>query len=124
MGAWPGDRGQGIVVRVPSVLALTRSRVPESETDSFLVDARATLTLLRAAPGFRRGHVGRCTDDPTLWVLCTEWAGVGAYRRALSSYAVKIVAMPLLARALDEPGAYEVLESVAADVAPPPPNDR
>ncbi len=57
-----------------------------------------------------RGTIGRNVDDPTLWVLVTTWANVGAYRRALSSYDVKLHAVPLLSRALDEPSAYEVVE--------------
>ena len=34
----------------------------------------------------------------------------GAYRRALSAYDVKLDAVPLLSRALDEPSAYEIAE--------------
>ena len=52
-------------------------------------------------------------DEPTEWVLVTEWDGVGAYRRALSAYQVRVDATPLLAQARDEPGAFEVL--IAAD---------
>ena len=48
-------------------------------------------------------------DDPELWVLTTRWQNVGAYRRALSSYDVKVTAVPLLSRAIDEPSAYEPL---------------
>ncbi len=54
--------------------------------------------------------MGRNVDDPELWVLATRWEHVGAYRRALSSYDVKLHAVPLLSRALDEPSAYEVVE--------------
>jgi hypothetical protein len=54
--------------------------------------------------------IGRNLDDPTLWVLTTQWENVGAYRRALSSYDVKLHAVPLLSRAIDEPSAYEVVE--------------
>jgi hypothetical protein len=32
---------------------------------------------------------------------------VGSYRRALSNNTVKMNAIPLLAQAIDEPGAYE-----------------
>ena len=49
-------------------------------------------------------------DDPTLWALVTTWEHVGAYRRALSAYDVKLHAVPVLSRALDEPSAYEVVE--------------
>ena len=53
--------------------------------------------------------MGRNLDDPALWVLETRWANVGSYRRALSAYDVKLGAVPLLSRALDEPSAYEVI---------------
>jgi hypothetical protein len=43
-------------------------------------------------------------------VLTTRWEHVGAYRRALSAYDVKLNAVPLLSRAVDEPSAYEVVE--------------
>ena len=44
-------------------------------------------------------------------MLSTEWDGVGAYRRSLSAYDVKVDAAPLLARGRDEPSAFEVLLS-------------
>ena len=43
-------------------------------------------------------------------MLTTRWDSVGTYRRALSSYDVKLAAVPTLSRALDEPSAYEVVE--------------
>ena len=42
--------------------------------------------------------------------MVTRWRDVGSYRRALSSYDVKVGAVPLLSRAIDEPSAYETLE--------------
>ena len=42
-------------------------------------------------------------------MLTTRWVHVGAYRRALSAYDVKVGAVPLLSRAIDEPGAYETV---------------
>jgi len=95
------------------MLVVTRYRVEEDEGRAFLADARLALSTLAGRPGFLRGHVGRATDDPMLWVLSTEWGGVGAYRRALSSYEVKMHATPVLQRAVEEPSAYEVLESVS-----------
>ncbi|MGH8969288.1 MAG: antibiotic biosynthesis monooxygenase [Actinomycetes bacterium] len=97
------------------MLVVTRLRVADGDQRPFLEEARAALAALRAQPGFRRGHVGRAADDPGLWVLATEWAGVGAYRRALSAYDVKLRATPLMAHAVDEPSAFEVLETSDAD---------
>ena len=95
-----------------SLLVVTRYRVAEHEGQPFLADARVALTTLSEQAGFVRGHLARATDDPQLWVLSTEWEGVGAYRRALSSYDVKLRATPVMYRAIEEPSAFEVLESV------------
>lgn len=91
------------------MLAVTRYRVPEAEAGGFLTQARATLAVLADRPGWRTGHIGRAVDDPTLWLITTEWADVGSYRRALSSYEVKASAVPLLSQAIDEPTAFELL---------------
>ncbi|MDN5744488.1 MAG: antibiotic biosynthesis monooxygenase [Nocardioidaceae bacterium] len=66
--------------------------------------------LLATKPGYVDGSVGRNLDDPDLWVLTTRWIGVGAYRRALSSYEIKLHGVPVLSHAIDEPSAYEVVE--------------
>ncbi len=93
------------------MLVVTRLDVPEEEAASFLTQARAALAAFAGRPGYRRGRVGRAADDPRAWVLTTEWDGVGAYRRALGAYDVKVDAAPLLARGRDEPSAFEVLLS-------------
>jgi quinol monooxygenase YgiN len=92
------------------VLVVNRFRVPEDEGDRFRAEVEGALTALRDRAGFVDGTVGRNLDDPTLWTLVTRWENVGAYRRALSSYDVKVRAVPLLGSALDEPSAYEVVE--------------
>jgi quinol monooxygenase YgiN len=97
------------------VLVVTRFDVPEAESASFLPRAEAALAAFAARPGYLRGRIGRAADDPTQWVLTTEWEGVGAYRRSLSSYDVKVDAAPLLSLGRDEPGAFEVLHSSDGD---------
>jgi hypothetical protein len=93
------------------VLVVTRFEVPEAESAAFLPQAQAALKAFAARPGYVRGVVGRAADDPTAWVLTTEWIGVGAYRRSLSAYDVKVDAAPLLSRGRDEPSAFEILIS-------------
>ena len=63
-----------------------------------------------ASPGYAGGEIGRNVDDAELWVLTTRWANVGSYRRALSSYDVKLRAVAVLSRAIEEPSAYEDAE--------------
>jgi quinol monooxygenase YgiN len=92
------------------VMVVTRFRVPDVEAERFRADIERAHQVLAGRPGYLDGAVGRNVDDPGLWVLSTRWEHVGAYRRALSSYDVKLEAVPLLGRALDEPSAYEVVE--------------
>jgi quinol monooxygenase YgiN len=96
--------------RVADVLVVNRFRVGETDAAAFADDVAAAHALLAAKPGYVDGAVGRNLDDPTLWVLQTRWQNVGSYRRALSAYDVKLGAVPLLSRAVDEPSAYEVLD--------------
>lgn len=91
------------------MLSVTRHRVPPQSSEAFLADAEAALDLLRQRPGFVAGTIGRSTDDAGLWVVATTWCDVGSFRRALSSYEVKVGAVPLLASAIDEPTAFERL---------------
>ncbi len=97
------------------MLVVNRFRVDEGDAASFAEDVARAHALLAARPGYVAGAVGRNLDDPTLWVLETRWANVGSYRRALSAYDVKLGAVPLLSRAIDEPSAFEVLGDGGAD---------
>ncbi len=89
---------------------VNRFRVDEADVGTFRADASAALEVLAQRPGYLDGRIGRNVDDPDLWVLATTWADVGSYRRALSAYDVKVSAVPLLSRAIDEPSAYETPE--------------
>ena len=97
------------------MLVVSRFTVPPAEGERFAELARAALAALADRPGFRRGHAGRAVDDPAEWVLVTEWDGVGAYRRALGTYEVKLAATPLLAQARDDAGAFEELVTAGPD---------
>jgi quinol monooxygenase YgiN len=89
------------------MIAVARFELPLSQADQFRAELEAVKAVLSEATGFIGGTVGQNLDEPTLWVLTTEWENVGSYRRALSSTRAKLEAIPVLARAIDEPGAYE-----------------
>jgi hypothetical protein len=91
------------------VLVVNRFRVAEEAEAGFRGDLEAALAVLAQQRGYADGRLGRNLDDPTLWTMVTRWRDVGSYRRALSSYEVKLGAVPLLSRAIDEPSAYEEL---------------
>ncbi|MFW6599308.1 antibiotic biosynthesis monooxygenase family protein [Propionibacteriaceae bacterium Y2011] len=89
------------------MIVLTRFRVTADRTDDFLVRAEAAAAVLRARPGLLSLDLARNVDDPDLWTLTTRWADVGSYRRALSGLESKMVVVPMLSEAIDEPTAYE-----------------
>lgn len=91
------------------MLVISRFEVPEQAGVEFLGRARAALAAFAARPGFVRGRVGRAADAPTVWALTTEWASVGSFRRSLSDFDVKVHASTLLAEAIEEASAFEVL---------------
>jgi quinol monooxygenase YgiN len=92
------------------VIVVSRFRVPADQQAAFREALQRARESLAAQPGHVSGRIGRNTDEPDLWVLTTEWESVGAYRRALSAYDVKLTAVPVLSRAIDEPSAYERVE--------------
>lgn len=98
------------------MLVISRFRYGEDDADRAARELGICLAALGARPGFVTGAVGRAVDDPTLWLLQTTWRNVGAYRRALSSYDVKVTAVPVLSAAVDEPSAYEVIVGEGAGV--------
>ena len=95
-----------------------RFEVPESDADQFVEHARTALAALGVRDGYLQGRIGRAPDDTTSWVMTTEWAGVGAYRRSLSPYDVKVALAPLMLYSRNEVSAYEL---VASDPERPPP---
>jgi quinol monooxygenase YgiN len=88
------------------VIVVNRFRVPVPQAEAFRDELLGALEPLQQQRGHLSGRIGHNDDDPELWVLVTEWDSVGAYRRALSAYDVKVGTVPTLSRALDEPSAY------------------
>ncbi|MDQ3480402.1 MAG: antibiotic biosynthesis monooxygenase [Actinomycetota bacterium] len=91
------------------MLVVNRFRVDEADAESFREQLARAHDVLAACPGYVGGTVGRNLDDQSIWLLTAQWENVGSYRRALSSYDVKVHAMAVLAKAIDEPSAYEVV---------------
>jgi quinol monooxygenase YgiN len=101
------------------MLVVTRYRVPGGQAQEFRELARGAVAALAERPGCEQVRFGRATDDEELWVLASSWESVGTYRRALSHPEVKLRAVPLMYRCIDEPTAFEdlVTWTLAAGVA-------
>jgi hypothetical protein len=104
--------------KVAAVLVVSRFTVAADDVESFLARAKDALAVLAASRGFRAGRIGRSVDDPSAWVVTTEWDGVGTCRRALSSYDAKTRVQPLLGEAHAEPASFELRYAVEAGAAP------
>ncbi|OAA28043.1 hypothetical protein UG55_100615 [Frankia sp. EI5c] len=118
-GPGPG-RGTGRPAAAASaaaapVVAVLRFDVPEPSWGDFAAAGERVVAALAAQRGFRAARFGRCVDEPAAWLLVTEWAGPGAWRRALSGFDVRCELTPLLSWAQDAPGAFEVLHERSAD---------
>ncbi|MEP7056051.1 MAG: antibiotic biosynthesis monooxygenase [Actinomycetota bacterium] len=98
------------------MLVVTRFNIADEA--SFVERARTALAALAARPGYLGGRIARAVDEPASWLITTEWDTLGSYRRSLSGFDVKVAATPLLAQAIGEPSAYEVLYDDGPGAAP------
>jgi heme-degrading monooxygenase HmoA len=90
------------------MIAIARFEVPLGQAAQFEEQLSVALAALAVAPGFVDGEIGQNLDELGLWAIITRWENVGSYRRALSANRSKLEAIPVLALAIDEPGAYEL----------------
>jgi hypothetical protein len=95
------------------VLVITRHR--PGDVASFVDVARDAFAALADRPGFVTARLGRATEDPAMFVVSTEWADAGSYRRALSPVDVRVRTLPLFNTAIDELGVFEIVYGVTAD---------
>lgn len=93
--------------RAPHLVVISRFRGHPDLADA--------LRILAERPGCRAVELGQSTDDAALQVVVSTWDSVGDYRRALSSFEVKMHAVPLLSSAIDEPSAFEIVLSLGAE---------
>ena len=107
----------GARTRVSRVIVLNRFRVDTSDVQTFLDQGRAAVAVLADRPGFVSADLGRNLDEPTLWTITTRWQNVGSYRRALQGFESKMVVVPLLSRAIEEPSAYDDVDLVGENEA-------
>jgi hypothetical protein len=88
------------------MFAIARFNVALGDAGQFELHLQTALDAFSQCAGFKNGEFGQNLDEPTLWSLTTHWENVGSYRRALSNQNVKMKAIPIVAQAIDEPGAY------------------
>lgn len=98
------------------MIAVSRFRVPTASEGPFGVRAEAAAAFFRGSPGCLGADLVRNLDEPDLWALVSRWENVGSYRRAFNGYEAKVVLVPVLSEAIDEPGAYAAVEDVGENL--------
>jgi quinol monooxygenase YgiN len=88
------------------MIAIARFEVHLAQVSQFRAQIERAHQVFSEREGYISGGFGQNLDDNLLWSLVTIWQNVGSYRRALSALPVKMEVVPLLATAIDEPGAY------------------
>lgn len=86
--------------------AISRFRVAEGDLVSFRERADAAARFFRACAGCRSADLLQNLDEPDLWCLVSDWVDVGSYRRSFGGFTAKMVLVPVLSEAIDEPSAY------------------
>ena len=74
---------------------------------AFVARAAAAVAFLSECDGNLSAELLRNLDEPDLWCLVSTWRNVGSYRRSFNGVSAKLVLVPLLSEAIDEPGAYD-----------------
>lgn len=93
-------------VTMATMLAFSRFRVPQHDAVSFQERAREAVAFFSGREGCLAAELLRNLDDPELWTIVSRWISTGSYRRAFNGYDAKVVLVPLLSEAIDEPSAY------------------
>ena len=88
-------------------VVITRYRV--QDFDAWLPTAREAFAPLVTQATCLGGDICASIDDPNLAVVITRWPSVGDYRRAMSSFDVKMYTVPMLSASIDEPTTFELL---------------
>lgn len=82
------------------------------DASGFEAAARAEVAQFASSAGSLGADLVQNLDDPGLWAIVSRWADVGSYRRAFNGTDAKLVLVPLLSLAIDEPSAYAEPASV------------
>ena len=93
----------------PGLIVISRFRVEADQVAEFAANSRHAISVLATCNGFIEALVGQSTDEPDLLTITSRWQHVGAYRRALSTFEVKVSVIPFLSLAIDESSAYEIV---------------
>ncbi|MFZ0531199.1 MAG: antibiotic biosynthesis monooxygenase [Propionicimonas sp.] len=82
------------------------SRFEVDDPSAFRPAAEAVVAHFSGSSGCLDARLLQNLDEPRLWAIVTDWVDVGSYRRSFNGTGAKLLLVPLLSQAIDEPSAY------------------
>jgi len=98
------------------MLAMSRFRVQAQAEADFRARAERAVEFLAGCEGNLSAELLRNLDEPQLWCIVSTWRNVGSYRRSFNGNPAKMVLVPLLSEAIDEPSAFDLPQDVGENV--------
>lgn len=89
------------------MISLSRFAVAPDAVMGFRANAELAVAQFAASQGCLGAELVQSLDEPSQWAIISRWEQTGDYRRAFSGTEAKLVLIPLLSLAIDEPSAYD-----------------
>lgn len=89
--------------------------VPAAERARFEQGCERMVELCAESPGFLSSELGQSTDSLEDFTLIHRWANVGAYRKFLSRYEIKLEVIPFLSTFTKDSVTVEIIMDSQSD---------
>ena len=89
--------------------------VPAAERARFEQGCERMVELCAESPGFLSSELGQSTDSLEDFTLIHRWADVGAYRKFLSRYEIKLEVIPFLSTFTKDSVTVEIIMDSQSD---------
>ena len=104
-------------VKANAIAVIAQLVVPEGDRAQFDQGYVRVGELVAQSPGFLSSELGQSTDSLQDLTLIHRWEGVGAYRKFLSRYEVKLEVIPFLSKFTKESVTVEIINDSQSDMS-------
>ena len=104
-------------VKANAIAVIAQLVVPEGDRAQFDQGYARIGELVGQSPGFLSSELGQSTDSLQDLTLIHRWEGVGAYRKFLSRYEVKLEVIPFLSKFTKESVTVEIISDSQSDMS-------
>jgi quinol monooxygenase YgiN len=104
-------------VKANAIAVIAQLVVPEGDRAQFDQGYARIGELAAQSPGFLSSELGQSTDSLQDLTLIHRWEGVGAYRKFLSRYEVKLEVIPFLSKFTKESVTVEIISDSQSDMS-------